>query len=302
MRPNRRNGRDWQLPSRRGDGKITHDVVALQSTGFLPDFDADRFGDRRAEGWLPMNMNNPDTASTRGPARLKPAGDMAILVEFGQTYDPVVNHAVLGFDAALVGNLPAGVIETVPSFRSVLVRFDPLELAYERLHEFLQQRLEATAWYSAVPPETGKNWVLPVVYGGDEGPHLAEVADLCGLREDQVADQHAARELTVAMLGFAPGLAYLGQLPEIWQIARRAEITPTVPAGAVLVAVRQTVLPATPIPTGWHQIGRTPFRGFDPAAARPFLLSPGDRVRFEPTDAATAAGFEPGAAWREAMR
>jgi len=230
-----------------------------------------------------------------GPPVLRVAGDMGLLVEFGAVYHPSINAAVLAFDAAFAAHLPRGVIETVPSFRSLLVRFDPVELAFERLEAQLNGLLGARDWYRAPPPEARKNWVLPAVYGGDFGPDLAEVADLMGLREDQVIDSHTASGMTVAMLGFAPGLAYLGQLPEIWDIPRRTTINPKVPAGAVLVAVRQTVLPATAIPTGWRQIAQTHFIGFQPKSAVPFLLSPGDQVRFRPVTAAefSATGPDP---------
>jgi len=227
---------------------------------------------------------------------------MGILVEFGAVYDPAINNAVLAFDASLGADLPAGVIETVPSFRSLLVRFDPLELAFQALEKHLQTLLSTRDWYTAPPPENRRHWVLPVVYGGKFGPDLAEVADLMGLNEDQVITSHAEHALTVAMLGFSPGLAYLGQMPKIWDFPRRTTINPRVPAGAILVAVRQTVLPATDIPTGWRQIGQTPFLSFDARAARPFLLSPGDEIRFEPVSQAAFAAFDQDNLLRESLQ
>jgi len=226
--------------------------------------------------------NAPQKIADFGPPVLRPAGDMAVLVEFGALYHPVINNAVMAFDAAFSADLATGVIETVPTFRSYLVRFDPLEIGFEAVEAMLLARLEAENWYQAAPPVTRRQWVLPTVYGGARGPDLAAVADRIGWREDQVIDSHACQPLQVAMLGFAPGLAYLGQLPGVWDLARRTEITAKVPAGSVLVAVRQTVLPSTDIPTGWWQIGQTPFRSFNLAARHPFLLAPGDQVRFEP--------------------
>lgn len=237
-------------------------------------------------------MASAEGEDRAGKPVLRIAGDMGLLVEFGDAYAPAISNAVLAFDAALRQMALAGVIETVPTFRSVLVRFDPLELSFDRLEARLGELLAGRDWYLAPPPQGRCEWVLPAVYGGASGPDLAEVADLAGLREDQVAEAHAAEPLTVAMLGFSPGLAYLGQLARNWNIARRTGIIPEVPAGAVLVAVRQTVLPATPIPTGWRQIARTPFRGFDPRRQPPFLLSPGDLVRFEPVSEAKIADFD----------
>lgn len=227
-----------------------------------------------------------------GPPIMRVAGDMGLLIEFGDRYDPAISNAVLAFDARFGEAPPDGVIETVPTFRSFLVRFDPAVLAFERLAEVLQGLLEECNWYEVPRYAGGRDWVLPCVYGADRGPDLAEVADLMQLREDQVIDSHASAELTVIMLGFAPGLAYLAELPENWQFPRRTAITPEVPAGAVLAAIRQTVLPATPIPTGWWQIGQTPFRSLDVTAKSPFLLSPGDRVRFQPVDEAAFAVFD----------
>ncbi len=226
-------------------------------------------------------MQSNKAQSEFGPASIFTAGDMGLLVEFGSIYHPIINNAVMAFDAEFSISMPTGVLETVPSFRSLFIQFDPLELNFEKLEDVLIELLASRDWYAAPPPPSRRKWVLPVVYGGDYGPNLDVVADLAGLRSDQVAGDHSAMPLTVAMLGFSPGLAYLGQLPENWQFPRNTEINPKVPVGAILVAVQQTVLPGTDIPTGWRQIGQTPFRSFNPDAKVPFLLSPGDEVQFE---------------------
>ena len=217
---------------------------------------------------------------------------MGLLVEFGEIYHPSINNAVLAFDQAFAAGRPTGVIECVPTFRSVLIRFDPIELEYETLEGHVAHLLDNNDWYGSDAPSGRKHWILPTVYGGARGKDLGEVADLMNMREDQVVDSHAEASLTVAMLGFSPGLAYLGQLPDVWQFSRRTKVTPSVPAGAVLVAVRQVVLPCTPIPTGWRQIGQTPFRSFDVSAKKPFLLSPGDQVQFEPVSETAFQAFE----------
>lgn len=227
-----------------------------------------------------------------GPPVLRISGDMGLLIEFGAIYDPVINNAVTAFDAAVNADMPEGVIETVPSFRSVLVRFDPGILDFDHLHEFLANLAASRDWYRAPPAANRRVWNLPVVYGGDHGPDLDEVGELMRLSGSAVADAHCACALNVAMLGFSPGLAYLGQMPEIWDFPRRTTITPNVPAGAILVAVRQTVLPGTDIPTGWRWIGQTPFLSFDVGAAHPFRLSPGDEVRFHAIGADEFADFD----------
>lgn len=213
--------------------------------------------------------------------KLHDAGDAGLLVEFGATYDPAINARVTAFDALISCKNIMGLIESVPSFRSVLLRIDPLVCDYAALKTTVRAMLDR-ADEPRAKDQTGTHFRLPVVYGGEFGPDLAEVAALTGLAPKDIPEAHSAQPLHVAMLGFAPGLAYLGQLPPVWGIPRAEKITPEVPVGAILVAVRQTVLPATPIPTGWRQIGRTPFQSFRPNAERPFLLSPGDTVSFFP--------------------
>ena len=117
----------------------------------------------------------------------------------------------------------------------------------------------------------------------------------------QLIELHASAKLSVLCLGFAPGLAYLAELPEEFSIPRRAAHGRPFPAGSLLVANRQTVLPATPIPTGWRSIGATPLPTFLPRGRHPFLLSPGDSVRFEPVTDAQAEQFDPARIWGHAQ-
>lgn len=240
-------------------------------------------------------MSDTSSASAFGPPELRIAGEMGLLVTFGSVYDPVINRAVMAFDAAARAALPEGVIETVPTIASVLIRYDPLVLAPGRLRAECEALLAARDWYDAPAPAGRRFWRIPAVYGGADGPDLAEAADLAGLREDQLPEAHAMARLAVLMLGFAPGCAYLGGLDARWDIPRRRAVTPAVPPGSVLVAIRQTVLPSTEIPTGWRRIATTPFRNLDTGAATPFRLAPGDEVAFEPVSAAEAARFDPAA-------
>lgn len=213
---------------------------------------------------------------------LRAAGDSALLVEFGDRLEPAINNAAIAFDARLRAAGIDGVTETAPTIRSVLVRFDPLEIAPERLRGRIGELLGERDWLAAPPPEARSLWTIPACYGGEHGPDLDEVADLVGMTPDEAAARHAEARQRVFMLGFAPGVAYLGLLPEPWNLPRLKEIRPEVPSGSLLVAVRQTVLFAAAMPTGWRTIGRTPFRSFDPDRDPPVLLSPGDEVRFEP--------------------
>lgn len=221
-------------------------------------------------------MTNPET---EGYPAIHHAGDRALLVEFGDRYASEVSGAVLAFDEAM-SSAPEGVIETAPTVRSVLIVFDPLRLNSEYLLDWCRSLLGSRDWYSSKAVGQGRTWVLPVVYGGAAGPDLNEIADLADTDAQTIIQKHEGSSLTVLCLGFSPGLAYVAELPEEFAVPRREAFGRPVAAGSILVANRQGVLPATPIPTGWRCIGRTPVRTFTPDSGRPFLLSPGDTVRF----------------------
>ena len=233
-------------------------------------------------------MNNPETD---GYPAIHQAGDRALLVEFGDRYASEVSRAVLAFDEAM-NSAPEGVVETAPTVRSVLIVFDPMRLNSERLLEWCRSLLGTQDWYHSEAVGKGRTWVLPVVYGGAAGPDLNEIAELADANPQTIIQRHEASSLTVLCLGFSPGLAYLAELPEEFAVPRREAFGRPVPAGSILVANRQGVLPATPIPTGWRCIGRTPVRTFTPGSGRPFLLSPGDTVRFSRISEDEARGFD----------
>ena len=230
------------------------------------------------------------------PARLRRAGDGAWLVDFGERTDDAVNHAAIAFDRWLAAQALAGVIETAPTIRSVLVRFDPLAVAGDALAERLRAGLAERDWLRAPPPAGRRRFHVPVAYGGAHGPHLAEIAHERGVDEATLVAEHTASTHRVRMLGFAPGFVYTGTLPEAWDLPRRSEVAPSVPPGTVAVAVRQTVLTSTTIPTGWRLIGRTPWRAFAPDRDPPVALAAGDELVFAPIDGAAYRRLEAEAA------
>lgn len=223
------------------------------------------------------------------PVHYRPAGDSGLIVAFGDRLDERVNNAVLAFDARLRRAALDGVTETVPTIASVLISFDPLALPLDRLEGEIDALLAEADWLSAPPPEGRKRWRIPALYGGAAGPDLAETADLVGVGEAELIDEHAASIQRVLMLGFAPGFSYLGRLPERWDLPRLDKPKPQVPPGSLSVAVRQSTFTATTIPTGWRTIARSPFLAFDLARDPAFLLEPGDEVSFEPI---TQADFD----------
>ncbi len=175
-----------------------------------------------------------------------------------------------------------GVLECVPGMNNLLVVFDALRTDAGTLEQAVRQ-----AWDHAVPQAiAGRAVDIPVVYGGAGGEDLAELADRTGLAVDEVVRRHAAARYTVAAVGAMPGFPYLSGLDPALAWGRRASPRLQVAEGAVIIGGAQAgIMPCT-APSGWHIIGQTGIRLFDPAAADPVLLKPGDTVRF------TVAGIE----------
>lgn len=228
--------------------------------------------------------------------RIAPAGETAYLVEFGAAVDVAIMGCVHAARAALLEARLPGVIEAQPTFKSLLVRFDP-ETADPAALEAELARIADQATTGAAAMTAGRSWTIPVVYGGAHGPELAEVAGLMGLSEAEAAAAHGADELIVGMLGFGAGVAYLAGHGPAWDFPRRATVQGPVPPGAVIVAIRQTVFTPISMPTGWRWIGTSPLIGFDVRRPDPFLLAPGDRVRFCAITPEEAAAFDPEPYW-----
>ena len=220
------------------------------------------------------------------PPTLFPLGQDGILVRFGDGRQAHPQAALAFGDAVRAADLP-GVVEVATSLASTLVRFDAAVTPRADLAARLQD-LTAPADTPARAP-VGRLWTIPAHFGGDDGPQLAEAAACAGLTPDEAIAEIAASELSVLAIGFAPGQPYLGHLPERWDLPRQRALTPQVPAGALVVAIRQIVLFANPSPTGWRWIGRCAFAPFMAARAEPFALRAGDRIRLAPVDAATLA-------------
>lgn len=218
--------------------------------------------------------------------RIDPLGLDGVLVRFADTLTEPANRAALAFRAALESDPPEAVEEVSTALVSTQLRFDPLHLPLERLTAELRQRLAAQDWYAAPLPEGRQLLHIPTLYGTERAPQLAEAAALAGLSRAEAIDQLARAPLRVTTIGFAPGQPYLGTLPEAWDIPRQTGLTPQVPVGALVVAIRQMVLFSVSTPTGWRHVGQTHVRLFRPGTAKPFLLRPGDAVRFPAIDRA----------------
>ena len=221
--------------------------------------------------------------------RLVPLGDRALLIQLGSTIDDATHRRVRAVSARLGSRPLPGLIEVVPAFASVAVHYDPARVPndahargaarppYVRFAEAVEAALVDLGDEPLPAPRTVE---IPVRYGGDEGPDLSLVADAHGLSPDEVIRLHTGATYRVYMLGFAPGFAYLGGLPELLVTPRRVEPRTAVPAGSIGIGGSQTGVYPLVIPGGWQLIGRTPLALFDPRRDPPTLLTIGDVVCF----------------------
>lgn len=212
--------------------------------------------------------------------RFLSAGDRALVVEFGDCIDRALSERVLCLDRIIRSSAPSGVIETVPTFRSLLVHYDPLVTNRAKLERVLAVFLE----HDDQTRLSARLWQVPVCYEGEFAPDLQGVARLTGLTPGEVVALHSSTQFHVYMLGFLPGFPYMGDLPEKLALPRRADPRLRVPAGSISIATSLTAIYPYESPGGWHLIGTTPIRLFDPESARPALFTPGDAVKFEPID------------------
>ncbi len=206
--------------------------------------------------------------------RIKPVGDSAVAVVFGETIDEGVNSEVLAVASVIEKNLN---VEVVPTYTSVYIYYDPLEYSYSRLIYEINKSLSKK--HLSVE---GKIVEVPVLYGGEFGPDLNFVASHNSLSPDMVIKIHSRPVYRVYMLGFMPGFAYLGGMDPRIAAPRLGTPRLKVPPGSIGIADRQTGWYAVESPGGWRIIGRTPIRIFDTGWDVPSIVVPGDHVKFKP--------------------
>ena len=217
---------------------------------------------------------------TVGFPRISPVGLSGLAVSFADRLEEPANRAALAFRAAVEREGWDGVEETSTSLCSAFLRFDPLATDAGALRAKLSELLTSTDWTRAPLPEGRRHYRIPCVFGGDHGPQFAEAAQAAGMSEAEALHSLTEARPRVLTIGFAPGQPYTGQLGPEWDIPRLRELTPSVPQGALVVAIRQLIIFSNETPTGWRHIGQTGFRCFDPAADDPFALRPGDELSF----------------------
>ena len=237
----------------------------------------------RWPSWFPVSRKLKSEPEGQRFPRVVPAGDSAILIELGSEIAPEISSMVFALtDLVKDAGLNSG-LEVLPTYRSVLVYYDPLVSSYVEMFDAVNGALERL-----VEPVNVNSSVkiieIPVVYGGDDGPDLDFVANHAGITEDAVTELHSGTDYRVYMLGFSPGFPYLGGLDERIAAPRLKTPRVLVPAGSVGIAESQTGVYPNAGPGGWRIIGRTSVPLFDVNSSTPSLITPATKVRFIPVD------------------
>lgn len=206
-------------------------------------------------------------------------GDKGLLIEFGDEISREINNKVRMMNLMIKQFSIEGIIETIPTYRSLLIVYNPLILPLERLKRKIRELEEGVQDIKLPEPKLIK---IPVLYGGSYGPDLEFVANYHHISQEEVVHLHCSTTYFVYMIGFMPGFPYMGELPNELVTPRLKTPRISVPKGSVGIAQRQTGIYPMDSPGGWQIIGRTPLELFDPNQEPPSLLQMGDLVQFYP--------------------
>ena len=207
------------------------------------------------------------------------AGDRALVIELGDAISPETNRRVHNLVLAMDRQHILGVIDLIPTYRSLLAQYDPMQISLDELQATVSQMARDL---DERPLDKPTIVHVPTLYGGENGPDLPSVAEQAGLTLEEVISVHSGPDYLVYMIGFTPGFPYLGGLPEKLATPRLETPRAKIPAGSVGIAETQTGVYPVESPGGWRLIGRTPLKLFDPLREPPSLLKAGDYVRFDP--------------------
>lgn len=211
--------------------------------------------------------------------RILTVGDCAVSVEFGQEISLEINHKVMALKMVLEQEPIRGIVELIPTYCSLLVQYDPMELRYGQLREKLYTLVNQLDEVEMPPKQVVE---IPVAYGGEYGPDLGEVAKVHNISEDEVIKLHSEPEYPIYMLGFVAGFPYLGGMNKAIATPRKKSPRLKIEAGSVGIAGEQTGIYSVESPGGWQIIGRTPLKLYDVNRNEPVLLKAGQYIKFKP--------------------
>ncbi len=222
-------------------------------------------------------------------AKYLAAGDCGILIEFGNAILPEISAKVRAMTLAIETSKISAIVAFTPTYRSILLQYDPLKMRYAALLEVLQ-KLETELTEMQLPAP--RIFEVPTCYGGSFGPDLDFVCEHTALNAEEVIAIHTAHPYLVYMLGFTPGFSYLGGMDERIATPRLKTPRAKIPGGSVGIAAKQTGIYSIDSPGGWQLIGKTPILLYDPYRMPPILHGAGDYIKFVRIDEPTYAEIE----------
>lgn len=213
--------------------------------------------------------------------KIYPVGDKALSVDFGNVIDEKVNDEVMRLKNRLQKEKISGIQEMLPSYRALMVCYEPAEITFDDLSAKIKGLSQTTVGETAKPAEKIIR-VIPCCYGGEYGEDLKGMEELTGLSEKEIISIHSGTDYKIYMLGFLPGFVYLGGMDERIAAPRLESPRVAIPAGSVGIGGKQTGVYPIASPGGWRLIGTTPVKFYDPSAEKPILCSAGEYIRFQP--------------------
>ncbi len=221
----------------------------------------------------------PSRSATLESVTFQDAGECALVVELGAAIDPAINDRVIALDDALASSGIAGIDEVMPTYKSLMIHYDPLVLGRADLVSHLRALLSLPA-----RPRSSRKWLFPACYDDEFALDMKESAWSLGVTESRVVELHTSVWYRIFMHGFAPGLPAMGGLPEALRLPRRMVPRVEVIEGSLIIAALQASIASVNMPCGWHVLGRTPERLFVLDRSPTVLTATGDEIRFEPVD------------------
>lgn len=206
------------------------------------------------------------------------AGDSALIIELGNEISPSINFKLKKITEFLDNLNKKGIKDLLPTYRSIIIYYNPLVLSFNEIKKLIEENCK---FENKVEEKIEKEIVeIPVLYGGEYGPDIENIANHNKLSVEDVIKIHTSGEYLIYMLGFTPGFPYLGGMSKEIVTPRLKEPRTKIPAGSVGIAGEQTGVYPIESPGGWQLLGRSPLNFFNPKSEKPFLLKAGQYIKF----------------------